>query len=147
MKSILWTLLVGICVVVGTTQTQAAISICDNTPRNQVTNCGFETGDFTGWTLTGFDVPGELNNFYGVEGTDPFDGISPNSGGWQAYFADVVGNDTTISQTISTFAGTEYYISFYLAQDTPPTSAPKPGGGVSGTALTSSPRRSEVQRC
>jgi hypothetical protein len=28
-----------------------AASICDNTPGNIVLNCGFETGDFTDWTV------------------------------------------------------------------------------------------------
>ena len=81
-------------------------------------NCGFETGDFTGWTLSGNDVPGELGNLYGVEGVDPFDGISPNSGNYQAYIADLVANATTLSQTIGTVAGDAYQVSFYLAQDT-----------------------------
>ena len=28
----------------------AASSICDNTTGNLVTNCGFESGSFSGWT-------------------------------------------------------------------------------------------------
>lgn len=95
-------------------------SICDADPNNLVVNCGFETGAFTAWTLSGPDVPGEEGNLYGVEGTDPVDGIAPNSGNFQAYIADLVNNATTLSQTLSTNVGDDYSISFYLAQDTAP---------------------------
>lgn len=95
------------------------ISACDANPRNLVANCGFETGDFTSWTLSGNDTPFELGNLYGVEGTDPFDGMSPNSGSFQAYFADLVSNATTLSQNIATNVGVTYQISWFLAQDTP----------------------------
>lgn len=104
--------------------TQARASdYCDSVSGNLVVNCGFETGDFTGWSLSGNDVPGELNNLYGVEGTDPVDGISPNSGSYQAFVADLDSNATTLSQSLTTVAGDEYSISFFLAQDTPPTSS------------------------
>jgi hypothetical protein len=95
--------------------------LCSSITGNLVTNCGFETGDFTGWTLSGNDVPGELGNLYGVEGQDPVDGIFPHSGNDQAYFADLDANATTISQTIG-LSGPyqEYTVSFYLAQDTAP---------------------------
>jgi PEP-CTERM motif len=96
-----------------------ASSICDAIAGNLVANCGFETGDFTSWTLAGNDVPGEAGNLYGVEGTDPFPlpgGTAPNSGNFQAFFADLAANPTTLSQTISTVAGGEYSVSFYLAQ-------------------------------
>jgi len=105
------------CLFLATPQSKAG-SICNAIPGNLVTNCGFETGDFTGWTLTGNDVPAELGNLYGVEGTDPFDGISPNSGNSQAYIADLVANSTTLSETLTTIPGVQYSISWYLAQDT-----------------------------
>src|ERR1039457_6740312 len=95
------------------------VSLCNSNPANLVANCGFETGDFTGWTLAGNDVPIQLGSLYGVEGVDP-DTISPNSGDYQAYFGDTVANSITLSRTISTAAGGEYVVSWYLAQDMPP---------------------------
>jgi hypothetical protein len=103
---------------VGAVQSRASNSYCDSIVTNIVSNCGFETGDFTGWTLTGNDTPGELNNLYGVEGQDPVDAIFPNSGNYQAYFADQVDNATTLSQTLSTIAGYTYTVELFLAQDT-----------------------------
>jgi hypothetical protein len=110
----------------GAPQSRASASYCDSIAINLVTNCGFETGDFTGWTLAGNDVPFEQDNLYGVEGVDPVDSIGPNSGNDQAFFADLVSNATTISQTIPTIAGLEYNVSFFLVQDTPPGTAQAP---------------------
>jgi hypothetical protein len=131
------------CLFLAVPESRAA-SICTTNPSNLVVNCGFETGDFTGWTLSGNDVPGELNNLYGVEGVDPLDGISPNSGMYQAYFDDLVANATTLSQTITTVPGVTYHISFYVAQDTaivPPYSNQLSGsfGGVAFPTLTAIP--------
>lgn len=102
-----------------------ASTSCASITGNLVANCGFETGSFSGWTLSGTDTPTQLNNLYGVEGTDPIDGISPYSGSYQAFFADLSTSPTTISQSIATVAGSIYTVSFYIAQDTPPAS----GGG------------------
>ncbi len=117
MRSILWTLLVGICVVVGTTQARA--DVCSVITGNLVGNCGFESGDFTDWTLSG-GIGGIPNA--GVEGQDPVDNINPNSGNDQAWFADedVTPDWDVLTQTIATQAGREYFVTFYLAQDTTP---------------------------
>jgi hypothetical protein len=109
---------VAFCLFLAAPQSKA-ISICSATAGNLVANCGFETGDFTSWTLTGNDVPIALNNLYGVEGVDPFDGISPNSGANQAFFADLDANATTLQQAIATTASEMYTVSWFLAQDTP----------------------------
>lgn len=111
---------IAFCLFFGATQSKA--SDCATVAGNLVTNCGFETGDFTGWTLAGNQVPGQLNNLYGVEGVDPFDGISPNSGNFQAFFGTLDSNATTLSQDIVTTAGDFYTITFYVAQDTTPSS-------------------------
>jgi hypothetical protein len=99
---------------------QARAVSCNLAAGNVVTNCGFETGSFSGWTLAGNDVPGQLNNLYGVEGADPFPlpgGTNPNSGNFQAFFSDQAADPTTLSQTLTTTSGKTYTISFYLAQE------------------------------
>ena len=115
-KYITFTCIVS-CLVFGATQSKAS-SVCDGVAGNLVANCGFETGHFTSWTLSGNDVPGQEGVLYGVEGTDPIDGISPNSGSDQAFFADLDSNATTLSQDITTTAGDLYTITFWVAQDT-----------------------------
>src|SRR5580704_14001113 len=76
---------------------------------NLVTNGSFETGDFTGWTVTGDTT------FVGVcdVSTCP-SGFAPQDGNFAAYFGPV-GDTATISQTIATTPGEEYSLSFYLA--------------------------------
>jgi hypothetical protein len=82
-------------------------SYCDTVlVGNIVTNCGFETGDFTGWTLTNTNATFVASNF--DEG--------PNSG---TYFAALgnVGFDGSVAQTLSTVAGQTYTFQFFLASD------------------------------
>jgi hypothetical protein len=110
---------IAFCLFFAVKQSKASDN-CATVAGNLVVNCGFETGDYTGWTLSGNDVPGELNNLYGVEGTDPIDSISPLSGSYQSFFADLDANATTLAQSITTTPGDEYTIAFYVAQDTAP---------------------------
>jgi hypothetical protein len=136
---------VAFCLFFGAAQSNAS-NACTATVGNLVSNCGFETGTFSGWTLSGNDVPQTLGSIYGVEGVDPFDGTSPNDGSFQAYFGDLVANSTTLSQSISTIATDSYSISFYLAQDTPVGTQPTESnafsasfGGVTLDNLTAVP--------
>lgn len=87
-----------------------------------VVNGSFETGDFSGWTLTGNNVPYQLNNTYGVEGVDPVDLLAPVDGSYQAYFGEQVPNAITLSQSFGTVNGDQYTVSFFMAQDTAPSS-------------------------
>ena len=117
MKNIISILCAGSALALAAQSSQAQ-SICDAAVGNLVSNCGFETGDFTAWATSGNDVTnGLLGNLYGVEtGADPIVGTLPNSGLDQAYFSDIVSNATTISQSLSTVASDTYTVSFELAQ-------------------------------
>jgi hypothetical protein len=72
-----------------------------------VVNGGFETGDFTGWTLGG------NTGFTGV--TCPGPGFVPE-GNCQA-FAGPVGTNETISQSLPTVIGQSYEIRFAIDPD------------------------------
>lgn len=87
-------------------------------PRNIVTNCGFETGNLSGWTVGGNSLnPG--GNYYGV------DALDAHSGTYGAYMSqDYVDGGTapvTLNQTLPTIAGDVYDITFWLEQDSAPT--------------------------
>ena len=76
----------------------------------QVQNGGFETGDFSHWTVTGDTT------FIGVCDVTTCPGnFAPFEGTYAAYFGPV-GDTATISQEIATTPGTQYTISFELAQ-------------------------------
>jgi hypothetical protein len=86
----------------------ASPSICDAVSGNLVTNCGFETGDFTDWTTSGGTNLNVTTN-------------ARNSGGFDARFGDTSAD--TIDQTFATTAGAQYDVSFYVNTGA--------GGGVS----------------
>jgi len=76
---------------------------------NLVQNCGFETGDFTGWTLTGDTVHA---------GVDAFDAHSGNFGAFIGGFGSINAGDqnfAALSQSLSTIVGQGYLLSFYWA--------------------------------
>jgi len=71
---------------------------------NMITNGGFETGDFTGWTQTG-----NLGSTF-VNGDDP------HSGSYAAWLGPV-GSPGFLSQSLATVPGVTYDISFWLKSD------------------------------
>jgi len=106
-----------------------AASICDALAGNLITNCGFETGDFTGWTIGGNTPdPGSPPNYYGVDNFDANSGNSPGNcmgGPCGAFMSQDIQDSTpfapvTLSQTVATSVGSVYDVSYFLEQDTPP---------------------------
>ena len=86
-----------------------ALGISGLTHANLIVNGSFETGDFTGWTLTG------NTGFSGVECPGaPFAG--PGDGNCDAFFGPV-GSNATISQTFATVVGAFYTIVFDFQPD------------------------------
>ena len=73
--------------------------------QNLVTNPGFETGDFTGYTVTDAATYSELT----------VSTFRPNSGTYEAAFGAFGGEYDTISQTLPTTTGAIYDVSFDLA--------------------------------
>ena len=80
----------------------AKADTCSANPSNLVSNCGFETGDFTGWS--GSSTAGDNS------GVDPYD---PYQGTYEAYLGSV-GSTTDLTQTLATVAGQQYTIQFAL---------------------------------
>ena len=105
----------------------AALSVAYPAKANLVTNGGFETGDFTGWTQggdTGFD---------GVRGQ--FTGINPHSGSFQAFLGNL--NTGFLSQMLALAVGTTYTVDFWLAKDFSGTNSFAASlGGVTGFSVT-----------
>jgi hypothetical protein len=79
----------------------ATASICDSTAGNLIMNCGFETGDFTDWTVGG-----------NTGDTSVSTGMYANSGTYGAALGPV-GSDGTLTQSF-TGSSTSYDLQFYL---------------------------------
>jgi protein with PEP-CTERM/exosortase system signal len=81
----------------------AALSVAYPARANLITNPGFETGDFTGWT-----------NFHGSAVGTAF-GVPPHSGNFQAQFDIQFRSTGQLSQSVATTIGASYTINFFLA--------------------------------
>jgi hypothetical protein len=105
----------------------AKADVCGTIAGNVVMNCGFESGSFSNWTLSGNLQGGAPpNSFYGV------DNAFPNSGNSAAYFGVQGGGGSAVgslgpflalSQTLQLLPSEYYQISFYYDQNGP-TAAP-----------------------
>jgi hypothetical protein len=88
--------------------------------NNLVQNGGFETGDFSDWSVTGHggtEVNGtglyvEPNDYSGVQG----EAYGSHSGNYYCYFGPI-GGDSTISQSITDTLGTTYQLAYWVAGD------------------------------
>jgi hypothetical protein len=78
------------------------LGVTQSARANLITNGGFETGNFSGWTVSGRDNE--------VEGSVPF--ISPHSGNYQAQFGI---RNNSITQNVATTPGSSYVVDFWLA--------------------------------
>jgi hypothetical protein len=100
-------------------------SICDAVAGNLVQNCGFELGNFGGWTVLNNDGNTAVES-YG------FNSMDPNSGNDFAALGDALSTPTTLEQTVTDVVGTTLTFSFYVSTD-------GTGGGLSadydGTTL------------
>jgi hypothetical protein len=85
-----------------------ALVFCNPARADLVTNGGFETGSFSGWTLTGD------SSFNGVQCPGP--GASVHGGNCSAFFGPV-GTTGGISQNLATTPGTEYRVDLFLKPD------------------------------
>jgi hypothetical protein len=113
--------LIVIAAVALTLQVSSASAI------NLVSNGGFETGDFTGWTLAG------NTGFTGVDNNAAAEGTF-------SAFLGPVGSDGTLSQALSLVVGKTYFLSFAFAADGGTTSDFSASlGGVTLLSLSNPP--------
>jgi len=87
----------------------ATPSICDAIAGNLVSNCGFETGNFTDWTT----VPAVADSLFGVTSSPSY----ANSGNSAAYFGSTGGYNDYIYQNLATTPGDTYSVAFYVFAD------------------------------
>jgi subtilase family serine protease len=78
-------------------------------PNELIQNGGFETGDFTGWSLTGDLTYVAVDFASTINGTTP---VTPHSGDYLAYLS-TFGSPDTLSQTLTTSANQLYLLSFW----------------------------------
>lgn len=87
--------------------TQTRLFTLTVTSPELVQNGGFETGDFTGWTLANDDGYDYVDNGSAAD-------ISPHSGSYFAAFGQLSSDGLcTISQTLPTVPGISYLLSFW----------------------------------
>ena len=115
----------------------AKADLCSSA-SNLIVNCGFETGDLTGWTGS---PTSQAGNWYGV---DSFDAFTGNDGAYIAGFGSINAGDTNfalLEQSFTTLAGQGYTFTYYVAHNTSGvTPPPNPEddiflAGVNGVAV------------
>ena len=99
------------CCLIGTliSARQAKADDVCATAENLVRNCGFETGNFSGWSVSGNTANA---------GVDAQDAHTGNFGAYLAGFGSFNSGDTNftdVGQTLPTTPGTSYTLRFYWA--------------------------------
>jgi hypothetical protein len=96
---------------------------------NLISNGGFETGDFTGWTQFGNTEFSEVDN------------LTPHSGTYGAFFGPTVVNGYGgIEQSFATVIGEVYNLDFWLQDEADSLSVTKPNSfevSITGSPITS----------
>lgn len=85
-----------------TARPSSAVSLCDGIAGNLVSNCGFETGDFTAWGQSG------NLGFSGIDNT-----VWLNTGSYGSYWGPI-GSDGYLTQTLGTANGGVYDLQFWI---------------------------------
>jgi hypothetical protein len=105
MKHKATTFVLAACCLLAASSAWASPSVCDSVVGNLVSNCGFETGDFTDWTQGG-NTGATL-----VTSSAPY----VFSGNFGAQLGPV-GSDGTLTQIVGDNS-TSYAVSFWLLSD------------------------------
>ncbi len=94
---------------------QARADTCNGFTANLLSNCGFESGSFSGWTGTGTTAG---PNYAGTDNGDAFTlSPTPYNGRYEAYLG-YQGATMALTQNVATTAGSTYLIEFALLNDT-----------------------------
>ena len=93
--------------LVGALALAALLGNGDGASANLLANGGFETGNFTGWTVTDGGIVGGIT----------VDNFNQHSGSFGADFYDRLAGDS-ITQSVVTLPGSTYRLSFFLENNT-----------------------------
>ncbi len=92
--------------VLGACVQKAFADVCGSVSGNLVSNCGFETGSFSSWTL----IPAATGSDFHVTTN------LAHSGSYSAQFGALSGQNDYIYQNIATTPGDAYTVTFYVGE-------------------------------